>query len=90
MRSLAGAAAALAEEGLFDGLVLTGGSTAVAVSRRLGASGIRLAGEVEAGVPAGTLIGPRPYAVVTKSGGFGRPETLVGAVKSLLKGDAGT
>ena len=90
MRSLAGAAAALAEEGLFDGLVLTGGSTAVAVSRRLGASGIRLAGEVEAGVPAGTLIGPRPYAVVTKAGGFGRPETLVGAVKSLLKGDAGT
>ncbi len=90
MRSLAGAAAALAEEGLFDGLVLTGGSTAVAVSRRLGASGIRLAGEVEAGVPAGTLIGPKPYTVVTKAGGFGGPKTLVEAVQSLLKGDART
>ena len=90
MRSLAGAAAALAEEGSFDALVLTGGSTAVAVSRRLGASGIRLAGEIEAGVPVGTLIGPKPYTVVTKSGGFGRPETLVGAVESLLKGEQRT
>ena len=88
MKSLAGTAAALAGEGLFDGLVLTGGSTAVSVSRALGASGIRLAGEVEAGVPVGALIGPSPYTVVTKAGGFGRPETLVGAVESLLKGDA--
>ena len=90
MRALAGAAAALSGEDLFDGLVLTGGSTAVAVSRALGASGIRLAGELEAGVPVGTLIGPEPYAVVTKAGGFGRPDTLVGAVESLLKGDGET
>jgi len=88
MRSLAGAAAALGREGLFDGLVLTGGSTAVAVSRSLGASGIRLSGEIEAGVPVGALIGPNPHTVVTKAGGFGGPDTLVGAVESLLKGDA--
>ena len=87
MRSLAGAAAALAGEGLFDGLVLTGGSTAVAVSRALGASGIRLSGEIEAGVPVGALIGPSPHTVVTKAGGFGGPSALVGAVESLLKGD---
>ena len=87
MRALSGAAAALAGEGLFDGLVLTGGSTAVSVSRALGASGIRLAGELEAGVPVGALIGPSPYTVVTKAGGFGGPNTLVGAVESLLKGD---
>ncbi|HEV2093724.1 MAG TPA: four-carbon acid sugar kinase family protein [Rubrobacter sp.] len=87
MRSLAEAAAALGEEGLFDGLVLTGGSTAVAVSRALGASGIRLAGELEAGVPVGALICPSPHTVVTKAGGFGGPDTLVGAVESLLKGD---
>jgi D-threonate/D-erythronate kinase len=90
MRSLAGAAAALAGEGLFGGLVLTGGSTAVAVSRALGGVGIRLAGEVEAGVPVGTLVGPKPYTVVTKAGGFGGPDTLVGAVESLLKGDRQT
>ena len=81
--SLAEVAAVLSERGFFKGLVLTGGDTAVAVARRLGASGIRLEGEVEAGVPIGTLIGPRPYPVVTKAGGFGGPDTLVGAVEAL-------
>lgn len=76
----------LSEEGLFGGLVLTGGATAVGVARGLGASGIELEGEVEAGVPAGTLIGPRPYPVVTKAGSFGGPDTLVGAVEVLARG----
>ncbi|HET7270697.1 MAG TPA: four-carbon acid sugar kinase family protein [Rubrobacter sp.] len=80
---LAEVAARLSEEELFGGLVLTGGDTAVGVARRLGASGIRLEGEVETGVPMGTLIGPRPYPVVTKAGGFGGPGTLVGAVEAL-------
>jgi uncharacterized protein YgbK (DUF1537 family) len=81
--SLAEVAWCLSEEGLFVGLVLTGGATAVGVARRLGDSGIRLEGEVETGVPMGTLIGPRPYPVVTKAGGFGGPDTLVGAVEAL-------
>jgi uncharacterized protein YgbK (DUF1537 family) len=81
--SLAEVAALLSEEGLFEGLVLTGGATAVGVARRLGASGIRLEGEVETGVPMGALIGPRPYPVVTKAGGFGGPDTLEGAVEAL-------
>jgi D-threonate/D-erythronate kinase len=80
---LAEVVALLSEEGLFEGLVLTGGATAVGVARRLGASGIRLQGEVEPGVPMGALIGPRPYPVVTKAGGFGGPDTLVGAVEAL-------
>jgi len=80
---LAEAAASLSGEGLFDALVMTGGSTAVAVARRLGASGMRLDGEVEAGVPLGTLICPSPYRVVTKAGGFGNPDTLVKAVETL-------
>jgi D-threonate/D-erythronate kinase len=75
--------ALLSGEGLFEGLVLTGGATAVGVARRLGASGIRLEGEVESGVPMGALMGPRPYRVVTKAGGFGGPDTLVGAVEAL-------
>src|SRR5215204_5697686 len=62
---------------------LTGGAAAVGVARRLGAAGIRLEGEVEAGIPMGALIGPRPYPVVTKAGGFGKPDTLVGAVEAL-------
>jgi D-threonate/D-erythronate kinase len=80
---LAEVAALLSEEELFEALVLTGGTTAVGVARRLGASGIRLEGEVETGVPMGALIGPRPYPVVTKAGGFGRRDTLVGAVEAL-------
>ncbi|MGI8910073.1 MAG: four-carbon acid sugar kinase family protein [Rubrobacteraceae bacterium] len=80
---LAEAAASLSGEGPFDALVMTGGSTAVAVARRLGASGMRLDGEVEAGVPLGTLICPSPYRVVTKAGGFGNPDTLVKAVETL-------
>ncbi len=83
--SLAEVAALLSEEELFEGLVLTGGATAVGVARRLGATGIRLQGEVEKGVPMGTLIGPSPYPVVTKAGGFGGPDTLVGAVEALTQ-----
>jgi D-threonate/D-erythronate kinase len=64
--------------------VLTGGETAVGVARRLGAVGIRLEGEVEAGIPAGSLIGPSSYRVVTKAGGFGKPDTLVKVVEGLL------
>jgi uncharacterized protein YgbK (DUF1537 family) len=84
--SLAEVVAGLSEEGLFDALVLTGGDTAVGVAQRLGATGVLLQGEVEPGVPVGTLIGPRPYRVVTKAGGFGDPATLLKAVQRLLKG----
>ena len=82
--ALAEVVAGLSEEGLFDALVLTGGETALGVARRLGAVGIRLEGEVEPGIPEGDLIGPSPYRVVTKAGGFGEPDTLVRVVEGLL------
>ena len=85
LASLAEVVARLAEEDRFEGLVLTGGATAVGVARRLGASGIRLREEVETGVPMGNLFGPAPYPVVTKAGGFGGPDTLVGAVEALAR-----
>src|ERR671920_1703082 len=85
LASLAEVVARLSEEERFEGLVLTGGATAVVVARRLGATGIRLQGEVEAGVPMGTLVGPAPYPVVTKAGGFGGPDTLIGAVEALAR-----
>jgi uncharacterized protein YgbK (DUF1537 family) len=83
VEALAEVAAGLSEEGLIDALVLTGGETAVGVGRRLGAVGVRLEGEVAPGIPVGTLIGPRPYRVVTKAGGFGGPDTLVRVVEKL-------
>jgi uncharacterized protein YgbK (DUF1537 family) len=64
---------------------MTGGATAVGVARRLGATGIELEEEVEVGVPVGTLIGTRPYPVVTKAGGFGGPDTLIEAVQALAQ-----
>ncbi len=85
VKTLAEVVARLSEEGLFDALVLTGGDTAVGVARGLGASGIRLVGEVGAGIPMGTLIGPRPYTVVTKAGGFGEDGTLVEIVEALSR-----
>jgi uncharacterized protein YgbK (DUF1537 family) len=85
VEALAGVVAGLSEAGLFDALVLTGGETAVGVARRLGAVGLRLEGEVEPGIPVGALIGPNAYRVVTKAGGFGKPDTLVKVVERLLK-----
>jgi len=87
VEALAEAVELLSDEGLFDALVLTGGDTAVGVARRLGAGGIRLEGEIESGVPVGALIGPRPYRVVTKAGGFGGPGTLVNVTDELLGGE---
>jgi uncharacterized protein YgbK (DUF1537 family) len=60
-------------------LLLTGGETAVAVCRALGATGLVLGGEIEPGLPHGRLRGG-PFAglaIVTKAGGFGEPDVLV-------------
>lgn len=67
------------------GLVLTGGDTALLVTRLAGAAGIRLEAEIEPGVPFGRLVGGvgAGLAVVTKSGGFGSPSTLVSAARVL-------
>jgi uncharacterized protein YgbK (DUF1537 family) len=83
--ALAEIVAGLSEKDLFDALILTGGDTAVRVAGALGATGILLEGEVEAGVPVGALVGPHPYRVVTKAGGFGGPDTLHDAFRALAE-----
>ena len=82
--ALARVVAGLSGEGLFDALVLTGGDTAVRVACELGATGILLHAEIEPGIPIGTLMGPRPYRIVTKAGGFGGPNTLCEALHALV------
>jgi D-threonate/D-erythronate kinase len=62
------------------GLVSTGGETARAVLDRAGAAELRLAGEVEPGVPLGMADG---LPVVTKAGAFGDERTLVRCVEWL-------
>jgi D-threonate/D-erythronate kinase len=83
--ALAEIVARLSGKGLFDALILTGGDTAVRVAGALRATGILLEGEVEAGVPVGTLVGPHPYRVVTKAGGFGGPDTLLDVYRTLAE-----
>jgi uncharacterized protein YgbK (DUF1537 family) len=82
--ALAKIVARLSGDDLFDALVLTGGDTAVRVAGELGATGILLKGELETGVPIGDLVGPRPYRVITKAGGFGGPNTLRDAFHALV------
>ena len=78
--ALARAAAAAVEPAA--GLLLTGGETARAVCDRAGLTSIDLIAEVEPGVPLGRTGSPARL-VVTKSGGFGRPDTLVAAVDAI-------
>ena len=76
---LAAAARARIERWRPGTLLLTGGETAIAVLKALGAGGLRLAGEIEPGVALGALVGG-PFdglVLVTKAGGFGDAETLV-------------
>lgn len=58
-------------------LLISGGETAYAVLTRLGVSAITVEGEALPGVPfATTLIGGRQVVILTKSGGFGAPDTI--------------
>ena len=61
-----------------DTLVLSGGSTAVAVIEALGVTDLRIIGEAESGLPvcnAGIPGSERYYRIVTKAGGFGRVDS---------------
>ena len=66
-------------------VVLTGGATAREVSHRLGATSLRLRGELQPGIPVGTLEDGRWHGVtvVTKAGGFGTPRTLLDVVHAM-------
>ncbi|HWI61995.1 MAG TPA: four-carbon acid sugar kinase family protein [Symbiobacteriaceae bacterium] len=66
-----------------DGAVLTGGDTAKAVCRRLGATGLEVLKELEPGVPLSRLTGGAELLAVTKAGAFGTPMTLLRALYAL-------
>jgi len=78
---LGDAARARIERSRPGAVLLTGGETAIAVVRALGASALRLAGELEPGLALGTLVGGplEGLVVMTKAGGFGDADTLVRA-----------
>ena len=68
-----------------EAVVLTGGATARAVIHRVGAKHVRVQGELQPGVPIGTLEDGAWHGVtvVTKAGGFGTPTTLLDVVRAL-------
>ena len=68
-------------------LFITGGDTATMVLSALGATAITLRGEIVRGVPWGVIEGGimDQVPVVTKSGGFGAPDTLVRVAECFFK-----
>lgn len=86
-QSLGRVAGLLCRKAAIGGLVLTGGDTAQAVCRAIGATGIELIREVEPGIPLGRLVGGRSYLAVTKAGAFGTEQALQKAVVSIKGGD---
>jgi uncharacterized protein YgbK (DUF1537 family) len=83
--ALADTVAAWATRHMPRAVVLTGGATAREVSHRLGVHGLRVSGELQPGIPFGSLEGGiwDSMPVVTKAGGFGTPGTLLDVVCAL-------
>ncbi|UOF92611.1 four-carbon acid sugar kinase family protein [Fodinisporobacter ferrooxydans] len=80
------AAGILSTESL-QGIILTGGDTAIAVCTQAGVAGLLLLDEMEPGIPVSRLIGgPQSVLTITKAGAFGTEESLVGAFH-ILKGE---
>lgn len=71
-----------------EGLILTGGDIAGATCRMLKAEGMKVIGEVESGLPYGTLIGGKydGLPIITKAGAFGSKQALVKSLDKLIEG----
>jgi len=70
-----------------SGLILTGGSTALAIMQNLKAKGMEIKRDLDFLIPVGNLKGG-PFdglPVITKAGGFGGEDVLIKAVKYLRR-----
>ena len=65
-----------------SGLIITGGATALAITKKLGIENIRILDEVQPGVP---VIKLDHLTAVTKAGGFGQADTLIRATQYLKR-----
>lgn len=68
-----------------DGLVLTGGETAVGCCRALGATGLEICKEVAPGIPLSWILGGKHHGlpIVTKAGAFGDASAISVSVEAL-------
>ena len=64
-------------------LIATGGETARAILCAMGSTQLRLAGEIEPGVPLSLATGTGAIPVITKAGAFGARETLLRCYETL-------
>ena len=78
--------AMLLEKGYFKGVSMTGGDTAKQICLRWNIKGFELLDELEIGVPISKFIGIDNLHVITKAGGFGRPEVFIDAITKLKGG----
>lgn len=85
VRGLAGLAAGLLSVVRPDAVFLSGGDTAEAFRRQVGATGLLLREEILPGLVRGELVGGRcdGLPMVTKAGAFGQSETLIQLVNQL-------
>ncbi|TDD72318.1 four-carbon acid sugar kinase family protein [Jiangella aurantiaca] len=77
-KALGDVARAVAEEGVRR-FVVAGGETSGAVTQALGIRQVRIGAQVAPGVPWTVSTGPRPLALLLKSGNFGPPDLFTTA-----------
>ena len=65
-----------------SGIIITGGATALAITKQLGIKNIEILDEVQPGIPVLKL---DKLPTITKAGGFGQPDTLIQATKYLKR-----
>jgi uncharacterized protein YgbK (DUF1537 family) len=65
-----------------SGIIITGGATALAITKKLGTKNIQILDEVQPGVPVLKLDN---LTAVTKAGGFGQADTLIQATQYIKR-----
>jgi 2-keto-3-deoxygluconate transporter len=70
-----------------NGLVMTGGDTAIKVAQSLKISGVIIQSEIQPGIPCGRFIDEKykDISIVTKAGGFGSEDALFHVLNFLTK-----
>jgi uncharacterized protein YgbK (DUF1537 family) len=87
--SLGKLAAKLISEGLFDGIVATGGETVKSILENAGVKSIECLGEIEPGIPLCIARSDvNAFSVVTKAGGFGSSDVFTNAIRLLHEPEA--
>jgi uncharacterized protein YgbK (DUF1537 family) len=86
-QSMGEIAGQLIESNNICGSILTGGDIAGATCKVLNGEGIRVIGEVEAGIPYGKLFGGSYDGIplVTKAGAFGTEQALSKALQTITE-----